>query len=497
MKFEFVPVTSWPALAWLARCHRSSSSVTVYHGSSVETADEWFCEAAWAGEYQSGDFDETDVVAGTGGRVRHGRVVFVSSGSTVDRLNAIELDDDVWISNSFSCLLAATKAELDPSYSLYFRHFRTIVRGIRSYSRFLPTSRGPVQHVYFDNLVWDGRTIRVQPKPGLGRDFSSFLRFREFLESSMRLMAANLTSPLRRNPYAMLSTASSGYDSSTATVLARQVGCDLVLCVDRDRTGDNDSGEPLAEVLGMQVVKARLRAWRETELPEVPFLASDSHGGDVFFKSAEPVLAGKVLFTGFHGGKMWDTHPKDLSDNIVRGDQSGLSMTEYRLMAGFLHCPVPFWGVRQIRDVNAISKSPELSPWNVEGDYNRPICRRIIEEAGVPREMFGREKKASWVLFIVSNEFMTARSAQSYLEWLRDNRGAWIRRGRVPPIPSLQVDQLELNGRRMFRLNGVSGHKLTLVDRARAAISERPTRLRRHIFPWAVAHLRAQYPLPE
>lgn len=496
MRLEFVPVSAWPPLAWLAKCHRRSSKVLVLHGSRVETNDEWFCEAAWAGEYQSGDFDQTDVVAGSGGRLRNGEMVFVSSGSTVDRLNALEVDGDAWVSNSLSCLLAAAPAELDPSYPQYFRHLRTIVRGIRSYWRFLQTSAGPVHLIYFDNLVWNGQALTLRDKPGLGRDFGTFTRFRDFLHSSMQSMGENMASPSRRFPYRMLSTASSGYDSSTATVLAQQAGCKEVLCVDHDRTGVDDSGEPMAEVLGLDVVRVRRQAWRDTTLAEVPFLASDSHGGDVFFKSAEPSLSGRVLFTGFHGDKIWDKQTTDLSENIVRGDQSGLSLTEYRLVAGFIHCPVPFWGVRQIREVNALSKSSELAAWNVEGDYSRPICRRIVEEAGVPRTMFGMQKKASWVQFIASKDFMSEASMQNYMQWLSEHRGAWLRRGRVPPILNVEVDQLELAGRHMFRVEPAKGHAVSLLTRVRAAISERPTRLRRYIFPWAIEHLKRRYPQP-
>lgn len=501
MRFEFVPVSGWPPLAWLTQCHRSSSTVVVLHGSRVETNDEWFCEAVWAGEYQSGDFDRTDVVAGSGGRLRNGEVVFVSSGSTVDRLNSLEVHDGAWVSNSLSCLLAAANADLDPSFPHYFRHLRTIVRGIRSYTRLLPTTAGPAHLVYFDNLVWNGQTLALCDKPGLGRDFSTFSRFRDFLHSSMQTMAENMASSERRFPYKMLGTASSGYDSSTATVLAKHAGCDQVLCVDHDRKGVDDSGEPMAGLLGLDVVKVRRQAWRETELAEVPFLASDSHGGDVFFKSAERALFGKVLLTGFHGDKIWDKQTKDLSEHIVRGDQSGLSLTEYRLMAGFLHCPVPFWGVRQIREVNALSKSPELEPWNVDGDYSRPICRRIVEEAGIPRTMFGMQKKASWVQFIGSKEFMSAPSMENYMAWLDDNRGAWLRRGRIPPILNLEVDRLELAGRHLFRVeanggHGRGGHGLSLATRVRAAISERPTRLRRYTFAWAIEHLKKSYQTP-
>jgi hypothetical protein len=496
MRFAFLPVPKWPTLAWLARCDRHSSTVAIAHGLGVETNPDWFCEAAWAGDYERGDFDLTDIVAGTGGRLRDGSVVFVSSGSTVDRLQTLESDKTVWVSNSLSCLLAAASAELDPSFPQYFRHFRTVVKGIRQYARLLSTSAGPVQLVYFDNLVWDGRSLRVKAKPGTGRDFRGFAQFRAFLHDSMQSMAENLAHPRRGRPLAWLSTASSGYDSSTATVLGQQAGCREVLCVDHGKTGMDDSGEPLAHELGMSVVKVKRFAWRDDPWPEVPFLSGDAHGGDVFFKGAERVLAGRVLLTGFHGDKMWDKHPSDLSDNIVRGDQSGLSLTEYRLTAGFLHCAVPFWGVRQIRDVNAISQSAEMGPWDVPGDYSRPICRRIVEEAGIPREMFGTQKKATWVQFIRSKEFLSSASYGNYLEWLKANRGAWLRHGRLPPLLNVKFDCWELAGRQFFNMDPKHIRRKSLLVRVRGAIAERPTRLRRYVFPWAVERRKVCYPQP-
>ena len=57
-------------------------------------------------------FDATDVVAGTGIRVRDENVIFVSSGSTVDRLCSHATDGLVVVSNSLVCLLAAIDASL-------------------------------------------------------------------------------------------------------------------------------------------------------------------------------------------------------------------------------------------------------------------------------------------------------------------------------------------------------------------------------------------------
>jgi hypothetical protein len=501
-RFKYVPVPDWPQLAWLAHCHRSRDVITVFHGSGVETTDEWFCEAAWAGDFQAGDFDQTDVVAGTGARIRPGQIVFVSSASTVDRLQSLDSPDGPWISNSLACLLAGTDARIDESSGAYYRLFRTIVRGVRQYKRLFPTSSGPVTLTYFDNLVWDGRQLSPIDKPGRGRDFSTFGRYAGFLQKSMDDLAANAHAAERRRKFEILSTASSGYDSSTVTVLAKNAGATQVLCFDQARRGQDDSGEPLAKTLGLQAVIVERSAWMAASLPEVPFLASDSHGGDVFYRGAESVLAGKILLTGYHGDKVWakDCHSA-VNEEIVRGDQSGLSLTDYRLSIGTIHCPVSFWGVRQIADIHKISNSPEMQPWDVPGDYSRPICRRIVESAGVPRESFGMEKKATWVLLHRNNNFLTPASLEDYMGWLRERRWTWLKHGRIPPALDRRIDDLEMSVRRAAGTFGYAEpaawyktamHRTGLV-RVLWRVGETPSRLRRFVFPWALDHQRRAY----
>ena len=355
---------------------------------------------------------------------------------------------------------------------------------------------------YFDNLLWDGQQLTVGSKPGKRRDFSNFDKYHTFLQSSLRALADNMTSPARRFPYEFLSTASSGYDSTTVTVLAKQAGCTKVLCVDQARQGESDSGVPLTEFLGMTPISVSREAWRSLRFPELPFIAADSHGGDVFFKGAESALKGKVLLTGYHGDKMWEKVVHH-DEHIVRGDQSGLSLTEYRLGIGMIHCPLTFWGVRQIADLNAISLSPEMAPWDVPGDYSRPICRRIVEGAGVPREMFGNKKKASWVTMIRNKGFLSEPSMEHYLEWLKANRAQWFRRGRIPPLRSRRADHLGLSWRQRLAASadGQVGWKLQAlkksgVRRVLGWVCETPPRLRRHIFPWAVEQQQKMYSRP-
>ena len=37
-----------------------------------------------------------------------------------------------------------------------------------------------------------------------------------------------------------------------------------------------------------------------------------------------------------------------------------------------------------------------MRPWSIGGAYDRPIPRRIAEEAGVPRDLFGQNKMATF-----------------------------------------------------------------------------------------------------
>lgn len=499
MRLEFTLIPDWPPLAWLARCHRSGDVLKVYHGRGIELTDEWFCEAVWAGQYQEGGFDETDVIAGSGGRLRNGNVNFVSSGSTVDRLSSLEVEDGVWVSNSLPCLLAALNGSVDPSYPFYFENFETIIHGIDQYERFLSTSIGRIRLTYFDNLVWDGRTLKVEPKPGEHYDFSNFSRYRSFLETSLQKLAENITAPERKHPYRFLGTLSSGYDSATVSTLAKQVGCDQVISFDRSKRDEDDSGEAVAKIIGVAPLVIQRSAWSSMALPEVPFLVADGNGEDVHYKSAETVLAGRVLLTGFNGGVIWGKEIEKLGPNIVRKDNSGLTLTEYRLKVNFINCPLPFWGGRQIREVNRISNSPEMAPWDVPGDYSRPICRRIVEEAGVPRELFGTKKKATSHGFAKAKSSLTPSSVEDYLEWLKSVRLAWVKHGRIPPVTSLEFDHLV--GSTLKRMNNLSWHRRPVLWRVSKMIKKKypfkyPIYLSRYFFPWAIEHAKKSYCRP-
>jgi hypothetical protein len=231
-------------------------------------------------------------------------------------------------------------------------------------------------------------------------------------------------------------------------------------------------------------------------MPEIPFVAANGTGEEVRFKSAEPHLAGRALLTGYHGDKVWAKTAKDLSADIVRGDPSGSALAEYRLWVGFLHCPLPFWGVRQIADVHAITRSLEMAPWDIAGDYSRPICRRIVESAGVPRDLFGMTKRAGSVMLHDDPEFLTRASLADYFDWLGQHRSAWLRRVMFPPVRSIRLDRMTFQAREAIAARMTRTPGLWRVS-SRLGFGTGPTRLRAALLPWAVERAKARYERPD
>jgi hypothetical protein len=304
----------------------------------------------------------------------------------------------------------------------------------------------------------------------------------------------------RRHRWRLLGTLSSGYDSTAISVLARPHGLSEVVTFDRTRSGDDDSGEAAAHVLDLKALPVSREAWRAFRDPEIPFIAGYSAAGDIVFKGAEAHLAGRVLLTGYHGDKVWDKHTKDLTDQIVRGDSSGLALTEYRLWTGFLNCPVAFWGARQIREINALSNSSEMKPWDVPGNYSRPICRRIAEEAGIPRAVFGIRKRfitvdpfGGWDRSNNGLDLLTHASQQDYLAWLRKNKVAWLKRGKLPPVASPRLNRwVNAVYRRWIDFVSPLAGKRFVWRFIRGRLYE-PRYLGWYLFPWSIERAKERY----
>ena len=504
MHIRFRPTLepAWPALSWIARCERSDPVITVRHGPQVEIREDWFCEAAWDGEFESGGFDQTEVVFGSGGRLRGGRAVFVSSASTVDRLQFLELGDTTWISNSLACLLAVSGVTVDKTYDRFFDFFWSVTRGLDGYERRLPTTTGRLEFVFFRNLTWDGGMMSEKDKPDPVRQMGSFREYRDFLDTSLAGLAANMRAAERDHRYEMMGSLSSGYDSTTSTVLAHDAGLRKAFSFQTARGGVQDHGEDIARRLGLEFTLVGRTEWRATPFSEIPYLAVNGAGQDIVFSSALELLRGKVLISGFHGDTVWEKEANHVEPDLARDADGGISFTEHRLELGCIHLPVPYLGARQVRDLNAISNSPELAEWDVPGDYSRPMCRRIVEGAGIPREAFGMHKKAATNHFRRGEAGLNEETRAAYYGWLQSNEALW-RQGRVEgtKVPGRMFWAFYSRYVRfgqMLRAHPrlLSGKIGEWIDNTGYRFYRRLNRrinLVEHLFPWAIEELAAAY----
>lgn len=389
MRLSGRPVIEWPKLAWVASFAEGSHEIDILHGPMVEVADEWIAEAVWAGEFTAGDFDQTDLVFGTGIRLRDDKVVFVSCGTVFDRLLYCQRGGSWYFSNSLPALLATAGLNLRDDYTAYSRDARSITRGLDNRFRTIPTDGEDVFSIYYNNLVFDGRGVTEEAKVDTAPHFRCFDDYYDFLVFTARSLGRNAAAPQRRHRVTPLASISSGYDSSATATISRHAGCRDTVTI-KDSTSvwrGSDSGAHVAKRLGMSC-KEYERTAKRYPLEEAIWAAEGRPGimNWTLFDYPEPLC---LFFTGCHGEKLWDRVNHDHPDPFVRRDPSSLGFCEFRLFKGAFQCPMPFWGVRHSQQVRAITATEEMRPWYMMRDHDKPIARRIVEEAGVPRRLFG------------------------------------------------------------------------------------------------------------
>ena len=362
-------------------------------GPMVEVQDTWCAEAVWAGDFAAGDFDRTDLIFGSGIRLRDGKAVFVSSGTVFDRLWHIDQEGECYVSNSLPAMLAVSGRSLLHDYLAYSKDIRTISRGLEARVKTIPLDCGQAESTYFNDLVYDGQTLSEEPKCDPAPEFRAYADYHGYLIKTARLLGKNLADTSRKTKITPLSGISRGYDSCAAAVISREAGCTQTVTIKHSASlwRGSDSGARIAEKLGMLCTE-HPRTAKHYPLEQAMWAAAGRAGilSWTLFDFPEPLC---LFFTGWHGEKMWDRVSHDSPDPFVRRDPGSLDFCEYRLHKGIFQCPVPFWAARHNQETREITLSDEMKPWYTNKDYDKPIARRIIEEAGVPGNLFGTLKK--------------------------------------------------------------------------------------------------------
>ena len=402
MRLITKPDPSLPPLAWCLTHTHGSDEAILRCGNSVETTDDAFFEGAWAGEFDAMDFDAVADVFGSGGRVFGDELLIVTPSHTLERVQFIQRGGETIISNSLVFLLSAAGAELDPKHAGYATDFTHVIRyGIDGFRRTIPTRGGEnVQLVYLKNIRLNksgGVSFVDKPAP---QSFDSYETYVDALTDVLRQTIRN-----RALKYIPLASISTGYDSPAVATLIRRCGATRAVTFStaradgKQKENESDSGRPIAEALGYQLKEFDRDAYRlrGDEFPEAEFLATGMSGEDVNMLAFESELRRSIFFTGFHGDRIWDMHAYP-DEKLRRKDMSGASMTEFRLRVDFVHVPAVFIAATLHPQILEIGNSGAMKKWSIGTDYDRPIARRIAEDAGVPRGAFGHAKRATTAL---------------------------------------------------------------------------------------------------
>lgn len=398
LQIERVAQKAFPALAWVAKFDPGKpESLTVWCGELVERGPNFLVEGVWPGAFEDGAFDSSELFYGSGVRVAGDSAWFVSSCSTVDRLWSHNAGGVVTISNSLPCLLRTAEIDLLREDSSYAKAVETVVKG-RGYKKSFAVTKGQLQIHYFENLELRDGVVTVKAKEEHIGSFSNFESYSRFLFETAKSIGENAQDRARSWPVNILSTISRGYDSPVASLLAKTAGAKKAFTITSARSiiPRDDSGAKIAERIGLECEEytSSRRDFRD----ELWYWAANGSLQDMNFSLFKYPSGPTVMFTGFNGDMVWSRGNKSVSDDYLkRKDSTGLGFCEHRLVKGVIHCPVPFWGIRQVDAIKRVSEADEMKPWSIGGDYDRPLPRRIAEEAGIPREWFGQKKSATTV----------------------------------------------------------------------------------------------------
>lgn len=422
MKLSTCQIESLPRLAWLAEVKKHTNETRLLHGAWVEVRDNFFVEGVWNGEFGDGGFDTADSFFGSGAVIRSGQIVFVSSASTTDYLYYREVAASVIVSNSLSFLLAYCHDGLDPHNSDYATWCDSIVRGIDEYRPAIATKKGDVTRLLFRNLVVADGTVTLVDKP-ICQPFHGYHDYVDLVAQRYGAITRNARGPARRRVLKILSTQSKGYDSTAVNALAAPCGIDMAFTVSKSKgagafaerdaalQGDDD-GTEIANLLGFPCTSIDRRRFQEGLSDEHLYFAGVANCEDLNFSGIMPHIKDpSILLTGtlgeiyYPGSNYVDRFGAiPISTELRRGDLGGgHGLTEVRLETGFIQVPLIYIGAQQRQSITNITDSAEMDRWRLNNNYDRPIPRRLAEEAGLPRTSFGQKKMATTVSYARPN----------------------------------------------------------------------------------------------
>ncbi len=409
MKFNYIEKINIPPLAWCACVRRDCDTVDVLHGKSVECKDDFFVAGVWDGVFMDGDFDSTHFSCCTGGSVNKSKsgVKFSTPNHLQDKIVSVLLSDVLYISNSVAFLLVVSECELDVNYPHYEEDFCNIIFGLHKAKTKTRLQDGKVLNMHFCcNVDVDNALTIIEEKKRSGLSFANFADYHTKVTQILEKLVSNATDKQRKIKYGMMSTISRGYDATFTSALVREVGCDKVLTFNRPEKYAPDCGTDIARLLGYENIEegdGNLYL-RNTGLLEAEACSSGEMGTAIAFAAFIDEYKDCLFFMGTRGDSLFERLHGNVNNDYDFSEgngytQSDSSFAESALRANSIIVHVPLIGGDRWSDLARISNSAEMTSYSVGESYDRPIARRIVEEAGVPREAFGQKKAGAGISF--------------------------------------------------------------------------------------------------
>jgi hypothetical protein len=396
----------------------------------------------WNGDFVAGNFHTAEHFYGTGLRLDEDEVVVATAHTTIERVVYAREGNQIHVSNSLVVLLGRTGARLNPEAD-HRRWSESTCLGVHNYIKQFSVVHPRLE--VMSQLVYEAMHLDTKGEASfrthdLPHTFTGFTDYVGQLTSAIRALWSNATDPRRVRPMRAVASASRGYDSSTVVALVQPIVGQPLLTWSAERSNtripdfvqklmktelSDDDGSEIARHLGADPRHLDLDESRVPAEVEAWFWASSQTSPELLFHSllreADTHDVPTVFFAGHGGDGVWavDLPSTKLMGQLSRGSPSGVSMNEARARFGVIECSPAYIFARSVSSLHRVTMSDELSPWRLNNGYDRPICRRILEERGVPRAEFGWGKKA------VAEDTESPRGAE--LRELFFNRTHWSR----------------------------------------------------------------------
>lgn len=401
MKLEYSINHNIPKLAWYAEVHKGKDVVEVECGDNIEYNDEWFVEGAWCGDFQKGNFSNDIFFLGTGAVLQRDTICFATPGHTLERIYIIKDNEKLALSNSLCFVLERMQASLDYNYLEYEKAFHSVLNGLDVYQKKIPllNKEKKLWALYYCNIEVDSELhIKLSDKMKTPQ-FVSFTEYYNSMLNDLQKLKKNMQAKERKVKYGIVTTISSGYDSAACAVVAKEMGCDIAVTFNEPEKYASDDGSEIAKKLGYSVViKKNAESYKKSnKLVEAEYIAGGELGTGIVFSAFDKEFENNLVLIGEGGDHIWDRNVHDVNSVVRFSDElySGTTLIEPRLRLGYIYLPLPMYCATSWPSIHAISNNNEMKPWSLKNNYDRPIPRRIVEEAGIEREAFGIGKKGA------------------------------------------------------------------------------------------------------